>query len=442
MNKKEYIRPIIRRQFMGMANKFGGLNFPQSLTHIDGKDIESLMKEFGSPLFIFSENTILKKIRDYKQAFESRYPSYQPTWSYKTNYMNSICKVFHKEGFWAEVVSGFEYDKARKNGIPGNKIIFNGPYKPYEVLKRAVVEGARIHVDHLDEIRDLIQIADEIGKTIQVAIRVNVDTGNYPSWSKFGFNLETGHAMEAARKIAYSGGKLKLNGLHTHVGTFVLEPSNYKKAASKLSEFYKKLKNELSQPMSYIDLGGGFASASKLKAQYLSNSYLIPNFDTYAETICVELFDSFSPEEPPTLFTESGRALIDEAGYLASSVVGTKTMPTGKRGLILDAGVNLLYTSTWYDFKVSPIKNTNTSFEDVILYGPLCMNIDIVRENCLLPNMVKGDSLVIYPVGAYNVTQWMQFIEMRPAIVLIEANGNVKLIRRRETVEDINSFEL
>jgi diaminopimelate decarboxylase len=69
------------------------------------------------------------------------------------------------------------------------------------------------------------------------------------------------------------------------------------------------------------------------------------------------------------------------------------------------------------------------------------MNIDIVRENCLLPTMRKGDSLVIHPVGAYNVTQWMQFIEMRPAVVLIKPDKTVKQIRRKETVDDINSFE-
>ncbi|HMY69336.1 MAG TPA: hypothetical protein PL163_22015, partial [Leptospiraceae bacterium] len=136
--KKEYIRPSIRRLYMGAANKFGSYTIPESISAIDGKDIDELTKEFGSPLFVFSEKTMRKKMKEYKQAFESRYPSFQPTWSYKTNYLNAICKVFHSEGSWAEVVSWFEYQKALKNGIPGNKIIFNGPYKPYEALKAAV----------------------------------------------------------------------------------------------------------------------------------------------------------------------------------------------------------------------------------------------------------------------------------------------------------------
>ncbi|TGL63065.1 diaminopimelate decarboxylase [Leptospira ognonensis] len=442
MEKKTYIRPQIRKQYLGAANKFGGYTPPETLSSIDGKSVESLLKEFGSPLFIFSEAVIRKKAQSYKQAFESRYPMFQPTWSYKTNYLNAICKIFHEEGFWAEVVSSFEYQKARKNGIPGNRIIFNGPYKPYAALKLAVSEGARIHIDHLDEIRDLMQISDELGKKLDVSIRISMDTGAYPTWSRFGFNLESGHALEAVRKIAHSNGKLNLIGVHSHIGTFMIDPTSYKKAAIKISAFYKILRDELRQPMQYIDLGGGFVSANKLKGTYLSNASFLPTFDQYAENICSALYDAFSPEEPPALFLESGRALIDEAGYLASSVVGIKTLPTGKRAMVIDAGVNLLYTSTWYDFNISPIKEYAKVYDDVILYGPLCMNIDIVRESCLLPNMSRGDSLVIHPVGAYNVTQWMQFIEMRPAVVLIKANGEVKQIRKRENVDDINHMEM
>lgn len=442
MSKRMYVRPVIRRQYMGAANKFGGYNLPETLSSIDGVSIESLLEQHGSPLFVFSEGTIRKKISEYKQAFESRYPSFQPTWSYKTNYLNAICKIFHKENFWAEVVSAFEYQKARKNGIPGNRIIFNGPYKPYEALKLAVSEGARIHADHLDEIRDLMKIAEELDRKVDVAIRINMDTGIYPSWNRFGFNLESGHALEAARRIAHSGGKLRLIGVHSHIGTFMLDPTAYKKAGVKIADFYKKLRDELRQPMQYIDLGGGFVSASKLKSVYLSGNSLLPSFDQYAEAICSSLYDSFSPEEPPALFLESGRAMVDESGYLVSSVVGNKTMPNGKRAVVLNAGVNLLYTATWYDFKISPVKEYSKAYEDVILYGPLCMNIDVVRESVLLPNMSRGDHLVIHPVGAYNVTQWMQFIEMRPAVVLIQQDGKVREIRRRETVDDINAMEL
>lgn len=441
MEKKPYTRPVIRRQFMGHSNKFGALAIPESLSSIDKVDIEQLVREFGSPLFIFSETTLIRKIQEFKQAFQSRYPSFQPAWSYKTNYLNAICNVFHNEGSWAEVVSAFEYNKARKNGIPGNRIIFNGPFKPYAALKQAAIDGAKIHIDHLDEIQDLLEISKEIKKTIEVAIRINMDTGMYPTWSRFGFNLETGHAMEAARKITFSENRLKLVGLHTHIGTFVTDIAPYKRAAQKIADFYKLVETQLRQPLQYIDLGGGFPSNNKLKAQYFSGSAMLPSFDSYAEAITSTLYEAFSPREPPPLFMECGRALVDEAGYLVTSIVGSKTTPTGKRSYILDAGVNLLYTSTWYDFKISPVKSIPGTYEDVSLVGPLCMNIDVVSDNCLLPNMRRGDHLVVHPVGAYNITQWMQFIEMRPAIVMVSKDGGYRLIRHAESIDDINSKE-
>ena len=437
--RKPYIRPVIRKQFMGAANKFGGHSIPEPMPSIDGAAIESLLKEYGSPLFVFSEQTLRKKIRDFNRAFSSRYEKFQAAWSYKTNYLNAICQIFHDEGSWAEVVSGFEYQKARKNGVPGNQIIFNGPYKKFQILKQAAEEGAKIHVDHLDEIQDLVQIAKDLGRELKVAMRLNLDSGMYPAWGRFGFNLESGHAMQAAKVIAASD-HLRLTGVHCHIGTFVSETAPYKRAATKMAKFYKELAQELDQPMSYIDLGGGFASANKLKSHY-GGASLIPSFDQYAEAIADALYEEFSADELPMLFLESGRALVDEAGYLVSSVVGNKTLANGQRSYVIDAGVNLLYSANWYDFKVVPTKSSTTTWEEVSLYGPLCMNIDVVREKCLLPNLQRGEQVVIHPVGAYSVTQWMSFIEMRPAVVLIRENQEIQLIRRAETVDDMNSFE-
>jgi diaminopimelate decarboxylase len=439
--KKPYVRPTIRRQFMGYANKFGGLAAPESMPTIDGVNIKSLTDTYGSPLFIFSQTSLRKKVRELNRAFATRYPHFQIAWSYKTNYLDAVCQTFHEEGSWAEVVSSFEYQKARHNGIPGDQIIFNGPYKPYAALKEAAASHSRIHIDHLDELLDLIKIAGELGKTIPVALRLNMDTGTYPSWDRFGFNLESGQALEAVRRIASSGGKLKLRGLHTHVGTFMLDTAPYQKAIKKMADFWKMIVKEFDQPLEYLDIGGGFASASKLKGTYHNSATIIPSFDQYAETICTALLENFKADKLPMLFLETGRALVDEAGFLVSSIVANKTTADGRRAFVLDAGVNLLYTSTWYDFSISPVDYHHGTFEEITLFGPLCMNIDKVRDNCLLPNLQRGEKIVIHPVGAYNVTQWMQFIEMRPAIVMILENGKTKLIREAESLTDLLSKE-
>ena len=107
----------------------------------------------------------------------------------------------------------------------------------------------------------------------------------------------------------------------------------------------------------------------------------------------------------------------------------------------MDFGVNLLFTSFWYDHRITPAQEFSRHTEDMVVYGPLCMNIDVVRENISLPLLNRGDQVVVHRVGAYNMTQWMQFISMRPNVVMIDREGGVHLIRERETVDTLNQQE-
>ena len=127
---QQYERPGIVRHQVGALNKFGQRRGPRVQTHIDGVAIADLVAQYGSPLFVFSERTLVERYRDLEQAFSRRYPSVRLAWSYKTNYLQAICRIFHREGAFAEVVSPFEYDKAVALGIPRERIHFNGPYKP------------------------------------------------------------------------------------------------------------------------------------------------------------------------------------------------------------------------------------------------------------------------------------------------------------------------
>ena len=441
MNKLRYERPIITPLNGGVSNKFGTKSLHDPLSTIDGVSVTRIIEQYGSPVFILSERKIRNLYKDAYRAFSSRYPKVQFAWSYKTNYLNAVCNIYHQEGSWAEVVSVFEFKKALNNGVSGKNIIFNGPDKTAEDLQLAISHDALIHIDHLDELYQLISISKAANKRPRVAIRVNMETGIFPTWDRFGFNLENGQAMDAIAKIVESN-QLELVGLHTHIGTFILSANAYGEAAKKLSGLAKDIFKEHGKKIQYLDLGGGFASKNTLKGSYLPGSDVIPSFDDYAEAICTELLKAgFSKEDQPMLILESGRALVDEAGYLAGTVIANKRLNDGRKALILDLGVNLLFTSFWYDHRVSPVEIKGHHTENAILYGPLCMNIDIIRESVTLPPLQKGEHLVVQTVGAYNMTQWMQFIAMRPNVVLIGKDGNTHLIRRKEIVDDLNAME-
>ncbi len=436
-----YERPGIVRHQMGLMNKFGRQTTVKPLTHIDGVAIADLVAEHGSPLFVFSQRTLVSRFRELRDAMARRYPKVRLAWSYKTNYLEAICRTFHNEGAWAEVVSPFEYDKAISSGVPADHIHFNGPYKPDNALEKAIRGGSILHIDNFDEIVRIERVAARVGKKAKLAVRVNMAIDGLPSWSRFGLNLESGQAREAANRIIASE-HTELLGLHAHIGTFILDPAAYTASASKLARLANDLRAAHGHLLSFIDLGGGFASPNTLKGQYLMGEQASPSFARYADAICDGLAElDYPAKDLPTLVLETGRALVDDSGYLVSSVEATKRLADGQRALVVDAGVNVLFTSFWYKHDVVPAHETRGVPEPTVIYGPLCMNIDVLRETTQLPPLSVGDRVVFRNCGAYNVTQWMQFITMRPAVVLVGEGGRVARIRRAETGDDIAACE-
>ncbi|MDD3321323.1 MAG: hypothetical protein PHS59_07755 [Paludibacter sp.] len=441
MEKIRYERPLIVKMNTGLMNKFGTKTENEPVTHIESVGVKTLLKQYGSPLFVISEKQIRRNYQNAVRIFKTRYPKVQFAWSYKTNYMNAVCRIFHQEGSWAEVVSGFEYDKAIGNGVPGNKIIFNGPDKKDEDLIKASKNNSLIHIDHYDELYSLIRLSEEHNLKPRVAIRVNMDTGIYPKWDRFGFNFENGQAWNALTRILNSE-NLNLVGIHCHIGTFMLSPNAYAIAARNLSELAWSVKERFGKVIEYIDLGGGFPSTNTLKGAYLPGTDTVPSIDQFADAITdVILGYGFKQNELPLLILETGRALIDDAGYLLGSVIATKRLSDGRRATIMDFGLNSLFTSLWYEHKISPAQKLGNQTEEMVMFGPLCMNIDIVRESITMPILQKGDQVVVHKVGAYNMTQWMQFITLRPNIVLIDNDNETHVIRKAESLEYIEQLE-
>jgi len=435
MSKKIYERPILRKVVEGIPNKFGTLERLQPISSIDGVEIDSIIDTYGSPVFVLSEKTIRETYRQAYRAFSTQYPKVHFARSYKTNYLDAVCRIFHQEGSWAEVVSGFEYEKAIDNGVPGNKIIFNGPDKSEEDLTRAITNNSLIHIDHFDELYTIIELSEKLEKQPQVAIRVNMDTGIIPQWDRFGFNYENGEAWNAINRIL-SHGKIDLVGLHVHIGTYITMSKAYATAVSKLAVLANKTYERFETTISYIDVGGGFASQNTLQGAYMPATDTTPSFDDYAHAITTAMTSvTFPNNEQPALILETGRALIDEAGWLAGTVLANKRLADGKRAMVIDTGVNLMFTAFWYDHEIYPVHETSYQSEPTTIYGPLCMNIDVIRKNINFPLLKKGDRFVIKRVGAYTMTQWMQFITYRPNIVMIDEKGVVHLVRKEENKE-------
>ena len=463
--KKPYSPPTVVRHEPGMINaQAQGQTYP-ACPEIDGVPVADLLREFGSPLYVFSERTLRETCRSAVRAFAARYPDVRFAWSYKTNYLRGICAVFHQEGSIAEVVSDFEYDKARAGGIAGHDIIFNGPHKSEKSLERAIDEGAKIQIDNFDELATIARLAESRGQPVEVAIRVFMECGAPSLWSKFGFDADGKEALRAIAAIR-ANPHLRLVGLHTHVGTYVLDPEIYSRAAVRLVELARRARHDHGIDIKYLNLGGGFASPSRLHGQHQPAANFVPSFDEYADAICGTIREEWPRDRPlPRLYLETGRALVDDAGYLLSTIVAMKnapvspaktsasdydtrdksgqrgTSPGGGAGVLVDAGVHLLYTSNWYQYDIRPARAVAGIARPQTVYGCLCMNIDVLRQGTPLPSLQVGDALVFHPVGAYNITQSMQFITYRPAVVMVTEDGTPVVLREREDLAHVEALE-
>jgi len=442
MKRLPYERPTLRKLTAGPLSKAGPRASARPVAELDGVPVPELLALFGSPLFVLSERQLRRSYQAVVRAFSTRYPRVQLAWSYKTNYLNAVCRTFQQEGAWAEVVSGMELEKALLNGVAGPQILFNGPGKTRADLLRAAEVDAVIHLDNFDELHLLLAVAAGREQRPRVAIRVNLDAGLVPQWDRFGFNLENGQAWQALSQVAAAADTLDFVGLHCHLGTFILKPAAYGAAATKLAALAQRARQELNLATRYLDLGGGFPSANTLKGSFLPGPDAVPDIDEYAEAISEALLGAgFRSEALPLLVLEAGRALVDEAGYLLGTVLATKRLADGRRATVLDFGVNLLFTSYWYDHHISPVGTFSDQTEPTVLYGPLCMNIDVVRESIALPLLAAGDQVVVHRVGAYNMSQWQQFITLRPNVILLDLQGQPHVIREAETLAYLQQLE-
>ena len=435
-DRRPYETPSLKRLDPWSPRKHPVFDLSATETLDGAPDLAALTKEFGSPLFVVSEAVLRARYRAFLDTFAAPGIQTRIAYSVKTNYLPAVVAVMLDEGAMAEVVSGMEYQMVRALGVPGADIVFNGPHKTRDELARAIEDGALIHADGFGELETLDELTRVLGRTARIGIRVNFKNGAH-AWTRFGFNFDAGEAVRALERIAAAEG-LALESLHCHAGTFLLDPDVHGRAAEVLVRLNRTARS-LGLAPTIIDVGGGFPSDNRLKSvfdpegrQGGRGNQLAP----FAEKILSPVMDALDDfDGPPILALEPGRALVDQAVQLACTVVAVKDIPDKGPAVVVDAGVNLLPTAAWYEHPLAA-ESANGDERPVTVYGPLCMQIDVVREKANLPPLAPGDVIAVSNVGAYCQTQSMQFIQPRPATVMLGPDGP-EAVQRRETWRDV-----
>ena len=414
----------------------------QGTLEIGGCNLMDLAEEYGTSLYVLDEETLRNRCRSFVREFQGRYGDTQVVYASKAYINPALAKLFEEEGLGLDVVSGGELAIAQSVEFPLERVYFHGNNKSPQELAQAV-EGSigRIVVDSFHELELLDRIAADAGKVQDVLIRVSpgvdphthVHTTTGILDSKFGFAIQTGHAAEAVRR-AVAAQNLNLLGLHFHLGSPIFELEPYAVATEVVLRFAADLREE-GLEMQEFSPGGGFAIA-------YTRDQEPPAISDYADTIVSALksnCDSLGLPAP-RLIIEPGRSIIGPAGVAVYRIGAIKDIPGVRKYVSVDGGMGdnirpALYQAV-YEVVVANKSGQDPS-ETVTIAGKYCESGDLLASDIMLPEVEPGNVLAIPAAGAYCPSMASNYnLNPRPPIVLVK-DGRSRLIRRRESYQDM-----
>ncbi len=409
--------------------------------HCEDVPVRALAEKYGTPLYVYSTATLLHHLGQLQQAFAEVSPLL--CYSIKTNGNVHLCRLMAEHGSGFDVTSGGELYRALQAGATGDKIVFAGVGKTDPEIRDALANNVFLfNVESEEELHNLADVARSMGKVASAALRVNPDlppkthvkTDTSVKGVKFGLDIDT--ILDAARGAVGKVG-VRIVGLHMHLGSPILSTQPYKEGVAKGLVLIEKLR-EQGHPIGVLNMGGGFGiHYRKQEAQPAS---------AFAEVIVPAV-----QQARCRLVLEPGRFIVGNAGILLSRVIFTKETG-GKRYLIQDAAMNDLIRPTLYDsfHRIWPAEPAaglpappedyeadvpGTTKQDVV--GPICESGDFLAKARALPALRRGDLLATFSAGAYGMAMASNYnARPRAAEVLVDGASH-RLIRRRETYEDL-----
>jgi diaminopimelate decarboxylase len=430
---------------------------------IAGCDAVALAREFGTPLYVFDEETLRHQCREFQSQFRSRHQDTAVSYAGKAYLGRALAALLAEEGMNLEVVSGGELAIARSVDFPPERISFHGNNKSEGELREALQPKAggigRVAVDNFHELALLGRLAQEAGKRQAVWLRLSPDIDPHTHHhtttgvldSKFGFPISTGQAEEAVAQ-ALALPSLELVGLHAHLGSPIFEVEPFQRAIDVLMAFAARMSERHGFRLRELSPGGGFA------VQYLED-VPAPAVGEYAEAIVGALRQAERAYglPSPRLIVEPGRAVVSRACVALYTVGASKDIPGVRRYVSVDGGLSDNIRPALYGARYSAVVANklapSTSAgggpasgggsgqagegERVTIAGKFCESGDVLLRDVYLPRLEAGDLLAVAMAGAYSLPMSSNYnASLRPAIVMVK-DGSPRLIRRRETYDDL-----
>ena len=395
-------------------------------------DFKQLAQEYKTPLYIYNLDYMREQYTELKDAFKARKSIL--CYAVKANSNLSVVRHFAKMGSGADCVSIGEVRRAFLAGIPAYKIIFSGVGKSDDEIREAIEKDILyINVESEAELGRVELIAKELKKKARISIRVNpnIDPQTHPYIStglhdnKFGVDLNSAKRMYIR---ANNSENLDPVGIHFHIGSQLTELKPIYESAEIVADLVRSLQN-INIELKFFDVGGG------LGVKY-DNETLIPTYD-YAQAILGTLKGL-----DLTVICEPGRFLTANAGYFVSKVLYEKQNGE-KKFVVIDGAMNDLLRPALYKayHKIEAITDSTGEERAVDIVGPVCESGDFFAKDYPLPELAHNDLVVVHSAGAYGFGMGSNYnTRGRSAEVAVEA-GVARLIRRRESFDDLIALE-
>ena len=399
----------------------------------DGASLADVAATHGTPLYVYSAETVTSRYRAVDDAFAS-YPHVMH-YALKANSTLAIVRLLRALGSKVDANSGGEIDVALRAGFIPPEIVFTGVGKTRAELAQAIDLGVQtINAESEGELERIDAIARERQARARVAIRVNpdIDARSHPHIStglktnKFGVSIDEAHDL-CLRMRDRPG--IEIVGLHTHVGSQIMDLEPLRRAACAIVELANGLVGE-GLPIEHLDLGGG------LGISY--DGTVAPTAQEYAEAVLPIVRGSGL-----SIILEPGRSIVGPAGALLTRVVDVKVQPGGKLFVILDAGMTELIRPMLYNayHRIEPVETREgpEMLSDIV--GPLCESSDTLGKDRRLPRPEVGDLFAVLDAGAYGSVMASNYNRRPlPPEVMVQ-DGRATVIRRRQTIDDMLALE-
>ncbi|MDU3584121.1 diaminopimelate decarboxylase [Clostridium butyricum] len=422
---------------------FGTMKVEDNQLTIGGAKARDLVKEYGSPLYVFDEELIREYCRDYRNYFRCEENNNRVAFAGKAFLTIQMCKLLKEENMSLDVVSGGELYTAYKAGFPLERVMFHGNNKTLDEIELGVKLGVgNFVVDNHYEMEVLNDIAKSYGKTQNIYLRITpgieahthdyIKTGQIDS--KFGF-APVGTVIEDAVEKAINLENINLAGIHCHIGSQIFELQPYEDAVEVMLDLVKKIQENHGYFIKEVDFGGGFGI-------YYNKGDKPRTTREYCETIInkVDEVCRRTGQERPILTIEPGRSIVANAGSTLYTVGSVKEIPGVRTYVAVDGGMTdnirpALYNAA-YECVIANRVNSECG-QTVTIAGKCCESGDILLENVELPEVTSGDILAILTTGAYGYSMSSNYNRIpKPAVVMIR-DGQARLVCKRESYEDI-----